>query len=133
MGNLRTISARLVMVAMLSTSALVAPVATAQAETVRLAMLAPSALLWLHAIAEDQGFYESRDIQIEELRASSSPALLQAVASRSVEAGVSLGDLVIRAVDQGAPVVISGAILEKTILRLVGAPGVTETDRKSVV
>ncbi len=96
----------------------------AKAETVRLAMLAPSALLWLHAIAEDQGFYEKRDIQIKELRAQNSPALLQAVSSRSVEAGVSLGDLVIRAIDQDAPIIISGAILEKTILRLVGAPGI---------
>ena len=64
--------------------------------------------------------------QIEELRAQSSPALLQAVSSGSVEAGISLGDLVIRAVDQGAPVVISGAILNKTILRLVGAKGIDD-------
>lgn len=92
---------------------------------VRLATLAPSALLWLHAIARDQGFYTERKIVVKDLVAGGSPALLQAVASGSVEAGVSLGDLVIRAVDQGAPIVVAGAILGKTILRLVGAPGVT--------
>jgi len=103
----------------------VAPEAQAQQPTeVRVAMLAPSALLWLHAIAGDQGFYTAQKIVVKDLVAGSSPALLQAVASGSVEAGVSLGDVVIRAIDQGAPVVITGAILGKTILRLVGGTGV---------
>jgi ABC-type nitrate/sulfonate/bicarbonate transport system substrate-binding protein len=94
---------------------------------VRVAMLAPSALLWLHAIAKEQGFYAERNLEIKELIAGSSPALLQAVSSGSVEAGISLGDVVIRAIDQGAPVIMSGAVLEKTILRLVGGTGVTDT------
>lgn len=103
-----------------------APMARAQQPIeVRVAMLAPSALLWLHAIAKDQGFYDERKVVVKELRAGSSPALLQAVSSGSVEAGISLGDVVIRAIDQGAPVVIAGAVLEKTILRLVGGTGVT--------
>jgi ABC-type nitrate/sulfonate/bicarbonate transport system substrate-binding protein len=103
-----------------------APAARAQQPTeVRVAMLAPSALLWLHAVAKDQGFYDERKISVKELIAGSSPALLQAVSSGSVEAGISLGDVVIRAIDQGAPVIISGAVLEKTILRLVGGTGVT--------
>jgi ABC-type nitrate/sulfonate/bicarbonate transport system substrate-binding protein len=109
---------------------LVATVATEgraqQMTEVRLATLAPSALLWLHAIARDQGFYAERKIAVKELVAGSSPALLQAVASGSVEAGISLGDVVIRAIDQGAPVIITGAILEKTILQLVGGMGVSE-------
>lgn len=92
---------------------------------VRVAMLAPSALLWLHAIAKDQGFYAERKVSVRELIASSSPTLLQAVSSGSVEAGISLGDVVIRAIDQGAPVIMTGAVLEKTILRLVGGTGVT--------
>jgi ABC-type nitrate/sulfonate/bicarbonate transport system substrate-binding protein len=96
-----------------------------QLTEVRVAMLGPSALLWLHAVAKDQGFYGERKIAVKELVAGSSPALLQAVSSGSVEAGISLGDVVIRAVDQGAPVVIAGAVLEKTILRLVGGMGVT--------
>lgn len=104
----------------------VVPAAPAQQLTeIRMATLAPSALLWLHAIAKDQGFYAERKIAVKELRAGSSPALLQAVSSGSVEAGISLGDIVIRAIDQGAPIVISGAVLEKTILRLVGGKGVT--------
>lgn len=94
-------------------------------DTVRLAVLAPSALLWLHAIADAKGFYKERGIQVQELRTASSPALLQAVSSGSADAGVSLGDVVIRAIDQGAPVIISGSILEKTILRLYGGTGVT--------
>ncbi len=104
-----------------------APFASASAQApkteVKLAVLAPSALLWLHAIAEQKGFYEKRNLNVRELRASDSPALLQAVASGSADAGVSLGDLAVRAVDKGAPVVISGAMLEKTILRLYGAKG----------
>jgi ABC-type nitrate/sulfonate/bicarbonate transport system substrate-binding protein len=104
---------------------LAAPPARAQQPTeVRVAMLAPSALLWLHAVAQDQGFYAERKVAVKELIAGSSPTLLQAVSSGSVEAGISLGDVVIRAVDQGAPVVVAGAVLEKTILRLVGGTGV---------
>jgi ABC-type nitrate/sulfonate/bicarbonate transport system substrate-binding protein len=103
-----------------------ATTARAQQPTeVRVAMLAPSALLWLHGVAKDQGFYAERNIVVKDLIAGSSPALLQAVSSGSVEAGISLGDVVIRAIDQGAPVIISGAVLEKTILRLVGGAGVT--------
>jgi ABC-type nitrate/sulfonate/bicarbonate transport system substrate-binding protein len=102
-----------------------APSAHAQQPAeVRIAVLAPSALLWLHAIAKDQGFYAERKIDVKELVAGSSPVLLQAVSSGSVEAGISLGDVAIRAIDQGAPVIIAGAVLEKTILRLVGGTGV---------
>ena len=91
-------------------AAMVAGPARAQQMTeVRMATLAPSALLWLHAIAKSEGFYAERKIEVKELVAGSSPALLQAVSSGSVEAGVSLGDVVIRAIDQGAGVVIAGA------------------------
>ena len=111
---------------LLSFALLLATPVRAQGLTeVRVAMLAPSALLWLHAVAKDQGFYAERKISVKELIAGSSPTLLQAVSSGSVEAGMSLGDLVIRAIDQGAPVIMTGAILEKTILRLVGGKGVT--------
>ncbi|MEP9375940.1 ABC transporter substrate-binding protein [Aquabacter sp. CN5-332] len=103
------------------------PLAGASAQApkteVKLAVLAPSALLWLHAIAEQKGFYAKRNLEIRELRASDSPALLQAVASGSADAGISLGDLAVRAVDKGAPVIIAGAVLDKTILRLYGAKG----------
>ncbi len=115
----RTLAALMALAAMSA-----APVRAQQPTEVRVAMLAPSALLWLHAIAKDQGFYDANKIVVKELIASSSPTLLQAVSSGSVEAGISLGDVVIRAVDQGAPVVIAGAVLEKTILRLVGGAGV---------
>lgn len=98
----------------------------AQTTEVRVAMLAPSSLLWLHAIAKNQGFYAERHIKVEELRAGSSPALLQAVSSGSVDAGISLGDLVIRAVDKGAQIVIAGAILDKTPMRMIGARDVTK-------
>lgn len=104
-----------------------APAARAQDRTeVRVAVLAPSALLWLHAIAKDQGFYAKHGIEVRDLVAAGSPALLQAVSTGSVEAGVAVADLAIRAIDQGAPVIISGAILGKSILRLVGGKGVTE-------
>jgi ABC-type nitrate/sulfonate/bicarbonate transport system substrate-binding protein len=102
-----------------------APIRAQQVTEVRVAMLAPSALLWLHAIAKDQGFYAERKIDVKELIAGSSPVLLQAVSSGSVEAGISLGDVAIRAIDRGAPVIITGAVLEKTILRLVGGAGVS--------
>ena len=91
---------------------------------VRFATLAPSALLWTHAVANAEGFYAKHGLKVEDLRAGSSTALLQAVATGSADAGASLGDAVIRAVDQGAPVVIAGAMIEKSILRLVVAKGV---------
>jgi ABC-type nitrate/sulfonate/bicarbonate transport system substrate-binding protein len=94
--------------------------------TVKLAALAPSALLWVHAIAEAEGFYRAEGLQVDELRTSDSPALLQAVATGSANAGVSLGDVVIRAIDRGAPVIMAGAVLDHTILRLLGDKGVTQ-------
>ncbi|MDE1566737.1 ABC transporter substrate-binding protein [Aquabacter sp. P-9] len=106
---------------------LASPAAKAQQLTeVRVAMLAPSSLLWLHAIAKDQGFYAERGIAVKELTAAGSPALLQAVSSGSVEAGISVADLAMRAIDKDAPVIISGAVLGKSILRLVGGKGVTK-------
>jgi ABC-type nitrate/sulfonate/bicarbonate transport system substrate-binding protein len=111
--------------ALIGTAMGFAPARAQQPTEVRIAVLAPSALLWLHAIAKDQGFYTERKIDVKELVAGSSPVLLQAVSSGSVEAGISLGDVAIRAIDQGAPVIIAGAVLEKTILRLVGGTGVT--------
>lgn len=103
-----------------------APTAAQQPTEIKVATLAPSALLWLHAIAKDQGFYTKHNVAIKELVAGSSPALLQAVSSGSVEAGISLGDLAIRAIDKGAPIVITGSILGKPILRLVGGKGVSD-------
>lgn len=88
-------------------------------QTVRFATLAPSALLWTHAVANDQGFYAKQHLKVEELRAGSSTALLQAVATGSADAGASLGDAAIRAIDQGAPVVVAGSMIEKSILNLV--------------
>lgn len=99
--------------------------AFAQAKTeVRVAVLAPSSLLWLHAIAKDQGFYAERGIEVKDLVAAGSPALLQAVSSGSVEAGIAVADLALRAIDKDAPIVISGAVLGKSILRLIGGKGV---------
>jgi ABC-type nitrate/sulfonate/bicarbonate transport system substrate-binding protein len=90
-------------------------------ERVRLIALAPSALQWLNAIAEDQEFYAQNGVVVETIQAQNSAALVQAVASGSADAGVALGDNAMRAVDEGAPIVISGAILYKPILRLIGA------------
>src|SRR5258708_39531816 len=111
-----------------------APLCAQQATEVRVAMLAPSALLWLHAVAKDQGFYAERKIDVKELIAGSSPVLLQAVSSGSVEAGISLGDVAIRRSDQGAPGGIAGAVLERTLRRLVrGTGGVTAYDTQGGV
>lgn len=106
--------------------ALSAPVAAMAQEKhqVRVAMLAPSSLLWLHAIAKDQGMYAAHNVEVQDLVASNSPALLQAVSSGSVEAGISVADLAIRAIDQNAPIIISGAVLGHSILRFVGGTGV---------
>ena len=95
-----------------------------QTDTVRLATLAPGALLWLHNIAEAKGFYKENRLDVKRLQVADSPALVQAVASGSAEAGVSLGDLVMKAVDQNAPIVIAGGYIVKTSLRLVGAKDV---------
>jgi len=104
---------------------LTAPAAMAQEQhEVRVAMLGPSSLLWLHAIAKEKGFYDAHNIEVQELVASTSPALLQAVSSGSVEAGISVADLAMRAIDQNAPIIISGAVLGKSILRFVGGQGV---------
>lgn len=113
--------------AVLVLCALLVPLAAAAQEvrTVRVSMLAPNALLWSHAVAGAKGFYGAHRIKVEELRTASSTALLQAVSSGSVQAGVALGDLLLRAVDLGAPVILGGALLDRVSLRLVGGTGVT--------
>jgi len=100
---------------------------TAQAQktdTVRLATLAPGALLWLHNIADTRGFYKEANLEVRRLQVADSPALVQAVASASADAGISLGDLVMKAIDQNAPIIIAGGYITKTSLRLVGAKDV---------
>jgi ABC-type nitrate/sulfonate/bicarbonate transport system substrate-binding protein len=89
-------------------------------KTVRMATLAPSALLWLNAIADELGLYAEHGVQVVTVQAQSSAALVQAVASGSADAGIALGDNAMRAIDEGAPIVIAGAILSKPILRLFG-------------
>lgn len=90
-------------------------------ERVTLARLAPSALLWLHAIAEDQDLYALHGVQVEAVQTQSSAALVQAVASGSADAGIALGDNAMLAIDEGGDLVIAGAILHKPILRLLGS------------
>lgn len=93
---------------------------------VTLATLAPSALLWLHYIADAEGLYAEHGVAVRPVTVSDSPALVQAVSSGSADAGVSLGDNVIRAVDEGADITITGAILGRTILRLIANEGYDE-------
>ena len=102
-----------------------APRAQTPPQEVSVAMLAPSALLWVHLVAEKQGYYTQAGVTVRELRVGDSPALLQAVSSGSVAAGLSLGDLVIRAIDRGAPIVVAGAVLDKAVLRLYAPASVT--------
>lgn len=124
---MNTLMRRICLVALSLSMAFSAHSAQAQTKTeVRVAMLAPSALIWLHAIAKEQGFYAERNLEVKELIAATSPALLQAVSTGSVEAGISVADLAIRAIDQGAPIAIAGAVLNKSILRFIGAPNITD-------
>lgn len=119
----------------LGTSCFSRAFAQAPVQTVSVAMLAPSALVWVHAVAQEEGFYAQHNIAVRELRASNSPTLLQAVASGSADAGISLGDLALRAIDHGASIIIAGAFLDKSALRLYGGKGITtvpELDGKNV-
>ncbi|MEI7298360.1 ABC transporter substrate-binding protein [Paraburkholderia tropica] len=95
-------------------------------EQVTMATLAPSALLWTHAVANAEGFYSRHHVTIRELRVGSSSALVQAVATGSANAGAGLGDAVVAAVDRGAPVTIAGSMIGKSILRLVVAKDVPD-------
>lgn len=94
--------------------------------TVSVAVLGPGSLQWLHAIAEDQGFYDDHGVTIENIQVQNSGALVQAVASGSANAGIALGDNVIKAVDEGSEISITGALIQKPALRLYGAPGVED-------
>lgn len=95
------------------------------ATTVDVAVLGPGSLQWLHAIAKDQGFYDDHGVTVQDVQVQNSGALVQAVASGSADAGIALGDSVIKAVDQGAGVTITGALIQKPALRLYGGVGVT--------
>ncbi|WP_308798459.1 ABC transporter substrate-binding protein [Agromyces silvae] len=93
---------------------------------VSVAVLGPGSLQWLHAIAVDQGFYEDRGVEVESIQVQNSGALVQAVASGSANTGIALGDNVIKAVDEGASITITGALIQKPALRLYGNTEVTE-------
>jgi ABC-type nitrate/sulfonate/bicarbonate transport system substrate-binding protein len=90
-------------------------------ERVIMARLAPSALLWLHAIAQDKDLYTANGVFVEDVQAQNSAALVQAIASNSANAGIALGDNAIAAIEQNAPVIIAGAVLSRPVLRLFGA------------
>jgi ABC-type nitrate/sulfonate/bicarbonate transport system substrate-binding protein len=91
---------------------------------VKLAVLAPSSLQWLNAIAKDQGLFSARGVQVTQIQLQDSSSLVQAVASHSADAGIALGDNAMKAVDQGAHVKIAGAVLQKAALRLYTGKGV---------
>ena len=93
---------------------------------VSVAVLGPGSLQWLHAIAKDQGFYADHGVEVEDIQVQNSGALVQSVASGSANTGIALGDNVIKAVDEGAGVKITGALIQKPALRLYGAPGVDD-------
>ncbi|MGH7118468.1 MAG: ABC transporter substrate-binding protein [Acetobacteraceae bacterium] len=95
-----------------------------QLSTVRLATLAPGALLWIHYIAEAEGFYKENQLNVRALQVADSSTLVQAVATGSADAGISLGDLDMRAIDQGARIIMVGGYVTKSSLVLVGAKGV---------
>lgn len=95
-------------------------------DTVQLALLAPGSLQWLHAIADDQEFYADHGVEIEEVQVQNSANLVQAVGSGSADVGIALGDNVISAVNEGADVVITGALFQRPALRLFGASGVED-------
>ena len=96
------------------------------AGTVKVAVLGPGSLQWLHAIAKDQGFYEDAGVEVEDVQVQNSSSLVQAVSAGSANAGIALGDNVITAVDEGSPIAITGTLLQKAALRLYGAPGIGE-------
>lgn len=93
---------------------------------VRVAVLGPGSLQWLHAIAKDRGFFTDHEVEVEDVQVQNSSSLVQAVASGSADAGIALGDNVINAVDEGADIAIVGTLLQKAALRLYGAPGIEE-------
>jgi ABC-type nitrate/sulfonate/bicarbonate transport system substrate-binding protein len=98
--------------------------AQSRVTTVRLASLVPSLLTWLHHIADQRGFYRDAGLNVELLQVSDSPTIVQAVSTGSADAGLSLGDLVMLAIDKRAPIIMAGTVLDKTSLRLVGGPGI---------
>ncbi len=98
-------------------------------EQVKVAVLAPGSLQWLHAIAEARGFYADHGVSVQSIQVQNSSGLVQAVASGSADAGIALGDNVISAVDQGADVTITGALFQRAALRLYGAPGITKVSQ----
>ena len=93
-------------------------------KTVKVAVLGPGSLQWLHAIAQAQGFYADHEVEVEDVQVQNSASLVQSVSSGSADAGIALGDNVISAVDEGAKISITGALIQKPALRLYGAPEV---------
>jgi len=122
----RLVAGRLVAGCLVAGLLTVGSVHAQQKTEVPFATLGPSALNWLHEIAKAEGFYAERGIEVKELIAGSSPALIQAISTESVAGGLAVPDLAMRAIDRGSPIVFTGGIVERSILRMVGAPGITE-------
>ena len=112
--------------ALLAQALLLQSASAQQMDPVKIATLAPGALLWVHDVADAKGFYKAQRLDVQKIQVSDSPALVQAVASNSAQVGVSLGDIVMKAIDQNAPVIIAGGYLVKSSLRLVGGKDIKE-------
>lgn len=91
---------------------------------VTVAVLAPSSLQWLQAIADQEGFYAKHGVSVKTIQVQSSSELVQAVSSGSADGGIAEGNTVVSAINQGAHVIITGALFQKPALRLFGGPGV---------
>jgi len=96
--------------------------------SLRLAVAAPGLAFLQLYIADDQGFYEDRNLDVEFVSVDGSAAATAALQSGSADATVSLPEGAITAVAAGAPLTIIGTTVDKNLYKMYGSAGMTSLD-----
>jgi ABC-type nitrate/sulfonate/bicarbonate transport system substrate-binding protein len=89
------------------------------------AQVGASAPFWVMFVAEAAGFLEREAIQLDKLLAATGNAVVQALASGSVHVGLVAPDLIVLAVEQGAPISIVAGGYNRMVYTLVTQPNIT--------
>lgn len=92
--------------------------------TLRLAVASPGLPFLQLYVADEQGFYEKRNLSVEFLSVEGSAAATAALQSGSADATVSLPEGAITAVAAGAPIKVVGTTVDQNLYSMYGSPDV---------
>jgi len=85
-----------------------------------------TATFWPHFVGMQLGYFDQEGLELERLVSPSSAQLTAGIASGSINSGAGLPDAYVRAVEQGAPVVIIASEMSTVIYSLMVPPSIQD-------